>query len=245
MKHNYERIYDKNITTAASGVFYLRSPFTGTAIINELLIWLGANVASGSVIFNLRVNGSAKFVGDARPKINTGESSAAKTGLSFPVVKGDIITVDIDQINSVGITAPVSVAVRIDDGSDIQQSVETAHTAADLAAGATENLDAPLGKTFIMSRIATDRPARVRIYSSAAARTADAARAAGVDPVGEHGVILDAVTTADNLILDLAPMIFGSDSKGSRDGLFPAAVQNKDAGAGQVNVSFTVTKLEK
>lgn len=96
-----------------------------------------------------------------------------------------------------------------------------------------------LGRGFTLMRIEGDRECRVRLYTTAAARTADAARAIGTDPTGEHGVIVDAVPIVANLILDLAPIVNGSNLEGSPSANIPYAIQNRSGGTSTVEVTFT------
>ena len=54
------------------------------------------------------------------------------------------------------------------------------HTTASLAAAAAEDFTLALSKSFALFKVETDVQARVRLYASAAYRTADAARAIGL-----------------------------------------------------------------
>jgi hypothetical protein len=66
-----------------------------------------------------------------------------------------------------------------------------------------------LGKHWLVKEISSDIPVRVRIYDSADHRTADATRAAGTDPVGDHGLLCEAVTTLTQLDIPFAPWAYG------------------------------------
>jgi hypothetical protein len=72
-----------------------------------------------------------------------------------------------------------------------------------LAVGDTDlNQKFSLGKLCSVIRLQTSRPAWVRVYSKPAYQTADISRSQSVDPIGEHGVLLECITTSSNLILD-------------------------------------------
>jgi hypothetical protein len=83
------------------------------------------------------------------------------------------------------------------------------HTTTSLAPGSSELFTMDLGKHWLVKEIASDIPVRVRIYESAAARTADANRAAGTAPVGDHGLLCEAVTTLSQLDIPFSPWAYG------------------------------------
>lgn len=74
-------------------------------------------------------------------------------------------------------------------------------TGSSVAAGAEVEVDVTLPREGAVWRVVTSAAARVRLYDRAAASTADASRASGVMPVGDHGVIveLDGATGAEDV----------------------------------------------
>lgn len=112
------------------------------------------------------------------------------------------------------------------------------YTTASLANAASETGTITLAKTYRLLRITTDRAARVRLYTTAAKRTADAARAIGVDPTGDHGVVLDYVTTASVLAADLSPVPGGANLETSPSSSISLAITNQGT-TGTVTVTFT------
>jgi hypothetical protein len=112
-------------------------------------------------------------------------------------------------------------------------------------AEATGTVD--LGKSFLLLKITVDRDARVRLYSTAAARTADSARTFGTDPTPgtQHGVICDVlVTAADGLVWILSPQAPGSCMEASVTRSIPYAIQNVSGSTSTVQVNFTVVETE-
>lgn len=93
-------------------------------------------------------------------------------------------------------------------------------------------------------RLVTNRPARVRLYVTAAQRDADLTRAPGVVPIGNHGLLADLVTTASQLTLDTAPLIDGWDGKATPDGLIPITIDNLDSVTGSVIATLTYLRTE-
>jgi hypothetical protein len=117
-----------------------------------------------------------------------------------------------------------------------------AKTTASLAAGAVENGTITIGKSFTVLKLVVNRPARVRLYSTAAALTADASRLATVPPTAgaQHGVILDIVlNVTTGLTWILSPSADGSNLEASPSSAISYAITNNDVGAGTVTATFT------
>lgn len=125
---------------------------------------------------------------------------------------------------------------------DVRGSVDV--TTASLLHNGVEDGTVALGKAFMLLRVSADRPCRVRLYSTAAARAADAAREPGTDPEGEHGLIVDLVFAPSNLTLDLAPMVIGACLEDTVVSSVPYAIQNLSGSTSTVAVSFTRLNLE-
>jgi Collagen triple helix repeat (20 copies) len=119
-----------------------------------------------------------------------------------------------------------------------------AFTAAGLAAGAAATADVAVYRAARVYRLVTNRPARVRAYPTAAQRTADAGRAASADPTGNHGLLMEAVTGAGMLTLDMGPLpeLYNADAPLSTTIYF--AVTNLDTAAGDVTATLTVGQEE-
>ena len=64
-----------------------------------------------------------------------------------------------------------------------------------------------VGRAALLLRVATTAPARMRLYTTAAARDADASRPAGTLPPQGAGLVLEFITTAALLMADLAPSV--------------------------------------
>lgn len=84
-----------------------------------------------------------------------------------------------------------------------------------------------LAHAYKIYRIVSDKAARIRLYTSQAARDADLARPIGTDPEGDHGCLLDFVTTDGDLDWALSPVVDGYTLDGSA--LVWFAVQNLGA----------------
>lgn len=119
---------------------------------------------------------------------------------------------------------------------------QVTYTTASLAAGATETGTITVPKAYAIHKIETDHPARVRIYVSAAHRSADLSRSVAVDPTGDHGCVLEVVTTAAIPSLHLSPIAIGASPVDGTDAYI--AVQNTDSVSRAVTVTIDVLSME-
>jgi len=92
-------------------------------------------------------------------------------------------------------------------------------------------------------KIATNRPARVRMYPTAAMRDNDFLRSVGRVPTGNHGRLLEVVTTPDILELILSPAV-DITSVDAFDSEFYVSVTNNDSVAGPVVVTYSFFRTE-
>lgn len=116
------------------------------------------------------------------------------------------------------------------------------HTTAALATGAIENSTLTVSPGWRAFKMSTSRPARVRVYSTATQRTADATRAVGTDPTGNHGLLLELITTAAALSYVLSPIVDLMSEDGSSD--FYVAVTNLDTATGTVVTTYDYVRTE-
>ena len=128
-------------------------------------------------------------------------------------------------------------------GSSLQSRTTKAGTTGSLADAAQENLDITGFKGYALLKVQTDRAARVRIYTDAASRTADASRAEGSDPAADDGVIAEVITTAAETVL-ISPGAFGFNNESTPTTTIPCRVTNKSGGASTVTVTLHVLQLE-
>ena len=119
-------------------------------------------------------------------------------------------------------------------------SASATYTTASIADDAEETGTLTLAKGYRLRTISCDEPCRVRVYTTAAKRTADAARAVGTDPTGDHGLIFEFVATEDLLAADLSPLVDGFCASSS----VPVAIQNLSGGADTIAVTFTYVQTE-
>lgn len=127
-----------------------------------------------------------------------------------------------------------------DDGADGVGPARAnfAHTTASLANGAIENYDWAIGKSATLLRVTTDVPARVRLYATSAARTADAARALGVYPSPGEAVLAD-FATVSALVIKPGPVPILYNGDDTPTSTIYAAITNLDTGPNTVTVTLS------
>lgn len=112
-----------------------------------------------------------------------------------------------------------------------------------LADAAQADLDITGFKSYTLLTITTDKAARVRLYVNAATRTADAARAEGVDPTSDAGLIAEVITTGAETVI-ISPGAIGFNLESSPTTNIPCRVTNKSGSTGTVQVGLTILQLE-
>lgn len=153
----------------------------------------------------------------------------------------DVLPVGIDgQVLTADSGEPLGVRWAAAGGGRGDVQVVTA-SLADLA---VETGAVALGMSTRILRISADVPCRVRLYSTAAYRTADSARNIGTAVTGEHGMVLEVVLVTGNLTLDLNPQAIGSNMDGPPTDDLYYSIQNRSGGTTAVTVSIVRQILE-
>jgi hypothetical protein len=119
-------------------------------------------------------------------------------------------------------------------------------TTASLALNATETGVIALNKTFTAVKVTLDRAARLQLYSTAAARTADASRPVSVPPIPgtNHGVIADWFLDGSSgapLAYECSPAVEGANLDSSPVSNIYYRVTMLDSASAPHTVGFTVT----
>ena len=115
---------------------------------------------------------------------------------------------------------------------------------ANLTVGTTGDCQITAAKSYLLSKVVTDRPAWVRIYSSTAARTNDLSRTDSTDPLPGAGVIAEVITTSGSLTQLITPGIFGFNSDSPVTTTLYMSVTNKSTTSSVVSVTLTLLQLE-
>ena len=99
-------------------------------------------------------------------------------------------------------------------------------------------------RSYLLSKVSTDYPAWVRIYSDVNSRAADSTRTEGTDPLPGKGVIAEVITTAGSLTQLITPGVFASNSDTITTTTVYLSVTNKHTATTIINVSLTILQLE-
>jgi len=216
---------DLNNTTASSLVVKPIRNASGTH-------QLEYNPTTGEVTYDTLASGGATgitFTGDDSAGINIAD------GGQLYIQGGTGITTSANSDGTITITAS--------GGSGLQSRSTATGTTGSLADAAQADLDITGFKSYMLATITTDRAARVRLYTTAAARTADASRAEGVDPTSDAGVIAEVITTGAETVT-ISPGALGFNLESPPTTNIPCRVTNKSGGTSTVQVSLHVLQLE-
>jgi hypothetical protein len=157
--------------------------------------------------------------------------------------ENDAITALEVKIGIDGSAATGSLDYKSKKGSFIRTT--SAQASSSLAAGATDSSHTlTIGKGCLLIKLATDYPAWVRIYASAADQSADASRAITTDPTAGTGVLLEVVTTAGALSVDLSPAVIASSLESSPGTTLHFTITNKDSVTRTIATTVTLIPVE-
>jgi hypothetical protein len=117
------------------------------------------------------------------------------------------------------------------------------HLLDDIAIDAETDRDAALGKSFMLMGIETSHAARVRIYATEAQQTADQSREIGIDPEGNHGIILDFVSEGAETRV-LSPAVMGASMETAPEATCSMWIQNLSGSVVDLEVTLTYLTLE-
>jgi hypothetical protein len=113
-----------------------------------------------------------------------------------------------------------------------------------LNSGTSTNKDVTAYKSYLLLKLQTSHAAWVRVYTSTAARAADASRLIDVDPLPGSGVIAEIITTAASTQV-LTPAVIGFNDEASPVPTVYLAITNRSgSNQGAFFVNLTALKLE-
>lgn len=217
------------------------SPIDGT--IRRLSVRSPNQSAIGVHVFNVSLDGVYLYETESAFSMN-GPDIVEKADLNIAIAKEAVLTWDLIRLGSGIVSVPLFFEVDIE-SADLPGRRETiSYETASLANAATENSDLALGSFGMIRKVTADRSCRIRLYTTSAARTADASREIGTDPEGEHGVQMDLYLTAGNLVWEMAQAIPFFDGQSTPTGIVKAAIENLSGSTSTVAVDFDVNVTE-
>ena len=128
--------------------------------------------------------------------------------------------------------------------SGLSSRTTASATTGALSVGGTGNISITGFKTYALLGMSVGIPAWVRLYISAAARTADASRLETEDPLPGSGIIAEVITTTNNQIVAFTPATLGFNGDNPAATTIYASVKNKGAGSATISVTLTLLQLE-
>ena len=206
------------------------APSTG-----QVLKWSGTEWApaadstgSGSNSFStIAVSGQNSVVADSTTDTLT---LVAGTGIS--------ITTN-DSTDTITITATGGGG----GGSSLQTRTTVSGSTGSLADAGTGPINITGFKGYMLMKVETSAAAWVRIYTSEAARLADASRLEGTDPSPGAGVIAEVITTGAQTVM-ISPGAYGFNDEVTPTTNIPVRVTNKSGSTATITVTLTVLQLE-
>ena len=97
----------------------------------------------------------------------------------------------------------------------------------------------------MLSKVVTDQPAWVRIYTDATSLSNDSSRNQSTDPTAGSGVIADVITTSGSLTQLITPGVVGFNNDTITNSTVYLAVTNNSGSSSAVNVTLTLLGLEQ
>ena len=128
--------------------------------------------------------------------------------------------------------------------SGLSSRTTASATTGALVVGGTGNISITGFKTYALLGMAVGIPAWVRLYISAAARTADASRLETEDPLPGSGIIAEVITTSVSQIVAFTPATIGFNGDNPAANTIYASVKNKGSGLATIQVTLSLLQLE-
>jgi hypothetical protein len=128
--------------------------------------------------------------------------------------------------------------------SGLSSRLTFAASAASLASGSTATIEIAGYKTYVLSKVATNYPAWVRVYTDSVSRTSDLYRDINYDPLPGTGVIVETINTSGSLSQVITPGVIGFNDDFIPVDTVYLSVTNNDVVTRTVTVTLTLLQLE-
>lgn len=113
------------------------------------------------------------------------------------------------------------------------------------ASNSTATMEIVGYKSYMISKIQTNYPARVRIYTDAAQRSADFYRSTATQVANNSGLIVETLTTSGGLTKLISPGAFGFNNDSPSTSTIYLSVTNNDVVIRNIVVTLTLLQLEQ
>jgi hypothetical protein len=215
----------------SGGVFVLNYTLETDELEAASITWIEENfLVGGGIIMPPGGSGAPTFDGDLLYSIN--KMNDVDTVTTTP------------NVGQVLIWNGVNWVPGDSSGSSVLGRDTLTASTSEIPDGDTENVDiANAATTYSVLSITTNQAAWIRIYSSDAARTADAGRLEGVDPDPDAGVHSEVITTGATIVKFTPASIAWNDESPVNDTVY-LAVTNKSGASNPVNVEILILRME-
>ena len=170
-----------------------------------------------------------------------GNIAAIPGGYTLPIASSTVLG-GIKIGAGLSIDAGGVVTVASGGSVGLQARQDFSGTTSSLADNTTENLNITAYKAYTLLKVQTDADAWVRIYTDAAARTADSTRSEGADPSPGSGIIAE-IRGSGVVRMSPAATGYNNDSPSATDTVY-TAVTNRSGSATTITVTLTAIRLE-
>ena len=165
------------------------------------------------------------------------------------MIVSETVPIDISDLTDTTNIIPSDISDLTDTGGLLSQTGLGSRTTASTTTGALAingvgNISITGFKTYALLAMNVEIPAWVRLYTSTAARTADASRLETEDPLPGSGVIAEVITTTNNQTILFSPATIGFNGDVPAATTIYASVKNKGSGLATIQVTLTLLQLE-
>ncbi len=201
---------------------------------------------SGAYIYECNIKGANGING-----LNGASGSVWRNGAGAPSnslgVNGDYYLNDTngDVYKRIGGIYSLQTNIKGADGSSGSTIIreDIVFTSSSLTAGSSQQSTVAIDKSYLLLKIITDKPARVRLYSTAAAQSADLSRPVETEVTPGEGVLFECVTALGLLTINLGPLTNGCNLETTPTTNAFITVTNNSVTTQAIEVTLTVIKL--
>jgi hypothetical protein len=194
------------------------------------------------------VNGTDATVVDTNTTYSL-SATEVSGGANIALTGSDVTTDNLKLIAGSNVTITrtdvdtITIAASGGGGGALPSRAELTGTSSSLNDGQTGPINITGYKAYALLKVETSAAAWVRIYTSEAARIADASRTEGVDPAPGVGVIAEVITTGAETVT-ISPGTIGFNDDLIVSTAVPVRVTNKSGASAAITVTLTALQLE-
>lgn len=212
-----------NVITTSTTNGHIQLAGNGTGVVE-----IRGNTNPGGILFNCESNTHGVYI-QSPP-----HSAAASYTLTLPTA--------LPGSNGLALVSDTSGVLSFSSINPATRGTANASTAS-IADGASDNITITGAKSYMLMSIETSAAAWVTIYTSAAARTADASRTQNTDPLPGSGVIAE-VITGSATTQKITPGLLGFNDESPVTTNIYAKVENQSGSTAAITVTLSLLILE-